>query len=68
MISATIIIENVDLDLLESQRLALRRVIDAAIMGRQASREDIREAEGLENMLDVWSDNRYHTGEVEGKK
>jgi len=66
----TLVVENVDLDLLEEQRLALARVIECAIKGRQANAGDLELSEGVQQMLDAWSDERcLSKGEVsdEGK-
>ena len=52
----TLVIENVDLSLLENQRIALRRVLtDFRSIGMAA---DVETLAGLENMLDDWSDQR----------
>lgn len=46
----------VDVALLEEQRAALTRVISCSITGAQATRGDIDLVEGIQNMLDHWSD------------
>ena len=54
-----LIIDGVDLELLDQQRLALVRVVDAAsVENRKATKEDILLVEGIQNMLDHWSDER----------
>lgn len=52
--------ENVDVKLLDRQRLALERVLCDTIVGRPCSEEDSELVSGLQNMLDDWSDERYH--------
>jgi len=58
----TLIIQNVDFDLLELQRLALAEVLDAADPEGKAPNiakpEDIRLVDGILNMLDIWSGRR----------
>jgi hypothetical protein len=60
----TLSVEGVDLELLEEQRKSLQRVIGClhgmvgyTLLGITA--EDVENLEGLENMLDTWSDERY---------
>tara|TARA_R110002110_G_scaffold8326_7_gene41876 strand:- start:140 stop:622 length:483 start_codon:yes stop_codon:yes gene_type:complete len=53
----TLVIENVDLSLLENQRIALRRVLTQSWMGASLA-ADVETLAGLENMLDDWSDQR----------
>jgi hypothetical protein len=55
-----LIIEGIDFDLLDRQRLALTRVVDAANRGESAKPEDVELVEGIQNMLDHWSDERYY--------
>lgn len=58
----TLVIGNVDLGLLEEQRLALMRVIDCAVHGHRASEEDAVAVCGIQEMLDAWSDGRLPPG------
>lgn len=50
----TLVIDNVDFELLERQRLALWRVINF-----EATVSDEQLIQGLANMLDAWSDTEY---------
>ena len=59
----TLIIENVDLDLLEKQRLELIELYCGGIKASQC-----RELSGLLNMLDAWSDRRAERDDVINKK
>ena len=52
----TLIIEKVDFDLLEQQRATLQKVVEDGTIS-QLDRERLR---GLMNMLNDWSDERYH--------
>jgi hypothetical protein len=61
----TLVIENVDLDLLDEQRLALFRTIHAVEKGLGSSADDLGLLDGLQNMLDAWSDERAETMEGE---
>lgn len=54
----TLVVENVDLDLLEEQRKALARTYDCATAGRPAESRDLWLLDGLCNLLDAWSDSR----------
>lgn len=60
---ATLIIENVDLDLLEVQRLELIELYCGGIRPSQC-----RELSGLLNMLDEWSDERADNDNAVNKK
>jgi len=53
--TTTLIVKNVDAGLLERQRAALGRVLDAGY----PQLEDIEQCQGLLNMLDAWSDNFF---------
>ena len=55
MESQTLKIQNVDFALLDSQRLTL-----ATIPRDGMSFEQIEAINGIESMLDFWSDKRYH--------
>lgn len=64
----TLIIHNVDLDLLEKQRKILSRVIDKLHERNLFDNDDDRVyIEGLHNMLDYWSDKIYHESQNELK-
>lgn len=52
----TLTIENVDLQLLEEQRQALARVLSICAKGIMPSAQDLKSLEGIQNMLDGWSD------------
>jgi hypothetical protein len=60
----TLVLENVDFELLEKQRKSLQKLlwtIRGPLGGRQrlpatVTPEDVENLEGLENMLDCWSD------------
>jgi len=54
---ATLVIENVDLDLLEKQRLILIDVVHNMKHNDFTTEEEDEALEGLLNMLDRWSDN-----------
>lgn len=56
----TLIIRNIDLELLEKQRGALTRTLIAM----EIKEGDLELMEGLEAMLDAWSDERYHKAEA----
>jgi len=59
-----IILENVDSDLLEKQRLALVRVLFyAEDLSRAACKKDLDLVTGILHMLDDWSDKRLKDGE-----
>ena len=58
-----IILENVDSDLLEKQRLALVRVLSCVEDGVAAGKKDLKLVTGILNMLDNWSDKRLKEGE-----
>ena len=53
-----LIINNVDLDLLEQQRLMLSVVLDRLNITPGVTPDEIEALEGILNMLDSWSDNR----------
>jgi hypothetical protein len=53
----TLVIGNVDLGLLEEQRLSLSRAVDCAAVGQPADQKDLGLLDGLRNLLDTWSDN-----------
>lgn len=59
----TLIIENIDLDLLEKQRLELIELYCGGIRPSQC-----RELPGLINMLDTWSDKRAENDNADNKK
>lgn len=52
----TLIIDNVDFDKLEKQRKTLNSVLSLVLPITREQEEDL---EGLEAMLDEWSDKRY---------
>lgn len=64
--SQTLVIKNVDLDLLEQQRISLGR----RMLGLTLTEADEENLQGLMNMLDDWSDKRYNAslGSVENQK
>lgn len=62
MESQTLKIPNVDFALLDSQRLTL-----ATIPRDGMSFEQIEAIDGIESMLDFWSDERYHENRESAK-
>lgn len=66
MMSQTLVIKDVDLDLLEQQRISLGR----RMLGLTLTEADEENLQGLMNMLDDWSDKRYNAslGSVENQK
>lgn len=54
----TLVLANVDFAMLERQRLALTRVLNAAVRGQMAPRLDMKLVQGIQEMLDHWSDGR----------
>lgn len=65
-----LLIENIDLRLLEKQRLALIEVL-AFVLDRAATKEDLANANevgGLLNMLDAWSDKTFVSVRVRVKE
>lgn len=56
-----LIIKNVDLDLLEKQRLSLIRAINQFTIPNclESNQTMVNDLIGLENMLNAWSDARY---------
>lgn len=63
-----VVIHNVDVELLDRQRLALVRITDDLENCRRPEPEDMELIAGLQNMLDAWSDDRYHAGTVSNIK
>ena len=55
--SSTLTIEEVDLSLLEMQRVALASISPKA--RRHFKKRQIEALDGIQNMLDAWSDKRY---------
>ena len=55
----TLVVENVDLDLLEQQRLALACAVECTAKGIPFDRKKLWLLDGLRNMLDSWSDERH---------
>ena len=62
----TIVIHNVDVELLEEQRLALVRVTSAVSTSPPGAVdfEDVALLDGLQNMLDEWSDKHWLDREI----
>jgi len=60
---SNVVLENVDPEMLESQRLALQQCI-FAIRGEPSpiTTEQLKALEGIENMLNNWSDKRVEVG------
>lgn len=56
----TVVFENVDIAILEYQRLALVRVAVDGMKNATISGKDLAALDGLINMLDDWSDNIYY--------
>jgi hypothetical protein len=64
----TLAVINVDLTLLEKQRKSLQHVVNCLLVGYKlpgVTTEDVENLEGLENMLDAWSDERYFANKNE---
>lgn len=55
-VTKLLMIEGVDLDMLERQRIALARTL--VIVGSSINKQDVELLDGLLNMLDSWSDER----------
>lgn len=63
MSAETLVIENVDVELLEKQRRALHHLLGDVNQLFIGAPKDIELVEGLVNMLDAWSDERERRGE-----
>lgn len=65
--SEAIIIPNVNVELLEEQRLALVRVTSAMSLVQPAgvTEEDVKMLDGLLHMLDYWSDERLKRNPIQ---
>jgi len=62
---STLIIRNVDFELLEQQRILINHHFDQAI--RNLNRESAEALEGIITMLNEWSDERFHKAEAKKK-
>lgn len=60
--NSTLTIQDVDLKLLEKQRITLITIRDSAIFKRMTQHQQ-NCIVGLSNMLNAWSDDRYREGD-----